>query len=436
LRGAIAWSYELLDGRDQRLFACLSVFIGGAGLEAAEAVCKPEAGDVLTGLESLVDNSLVSQTEGAAGRPRLRMLETLREFAGERLRELGRDAEVRRRHGEWYADLAERLAPTIMGPEQRRVLDLLEEEHDNLRSAISWSIQNDRADLAMRLTSRLWRMWQMRGHLDEGLKRAIAALAMPGAEESPELRADALEAAGGLAYWLGDIPQIKRWYEEALAARRALGDPNAIAEALYNLAFAFAYGKVDIPPEDLERARRLSEEALDLFRRQGNASGEARALWQLATVLGFTGDYAAVEEKASRAEAIFRELGDRYYLGWTLWSVGVARVALGRFQEAHPPVRESLQIFAEADDVSGYVGLLDLAATIAFEEGDRERAAILSGGVASLERATGMDAGFYSRFMLGFEPTPLQTAPDTAQRWEEGAAMDPASIIAYAIEGL
>jgi predicted ATPase/class 3 adenylate cyclase len=436
LRGAIEWSYDLLEEPDRRLFACLSVFVGGGALEAVEAVGSAVEGiDALTAIGSLVDHSLVRQSEGVADEARFGMLETIREFALERSQASGRHAELQRRHAEWFAELAEGLASRIMGPHQRDALDRLELEHDNFRAAMSWAIEADRPDLALRLGSRLWRMWQMRLHITEGRERLRQALAMPRSGQYPALRADALEAAGGLAYWGGDVPATRDWYDQALEARRALGDPDAIAEALYNLSFAFSYMKPNVAPEDLATARGLAEEAMELFRERGNASGEARTLWMLASVDAVTGDFEAMEEKASQAEEVFRRLNDRFYLGWALWSSGFARIGMGRVEEARRPLRQALEIFEDADDVSGSLTMAEMAAIIAFKGGDYVRAARLSGAIAQAEAATGLDINLFPRAVLGFDPRPLRGA-DTAAAWEEGTRMEMKEAIAYAKEAL
>jgi predicted ATPase/class 3 adenylate cyclase len=437
LRGAIEWSHDLLDEPDRRLFACLAVFVGGCGLDAVEHVCRDGLeGSVLDALESLVEKSLVRGADGTGGEPRFEMLETIREFAAERLLASGHHGELKDRHADWFAGFAERAAAGIMGPDQRDVLDRLEHEQDNFRAAIAWAMETDRADTALRLTSRLWRMWQMRLYINEGRERTRLALAKPGSQAYPDLRADALEAAGGLAYWAGDVPAAKSWYEQALEARRALGDRRALAQALYNLAYAFGYVKPDVDPEDLVAARRLADEALTLFHELGDESGEARTLFMLATVDALTGDYKAMEEKSARAERVFRRLEDHFHLGWALWSTVFARIAMGRPEDARRTAREALGIFTATDDLSGSVGILAMAAMIASRTGDRERAARLSGAVARAEGESGIGAYLFPRAVLGFDPDSLRTAPETADAWDEGARMDLDAVIRYARDGL
>jgi len=238
-------------------------------------------------------------------------------------------------------------------------------------------------------------------------------------------------------YWRGDVPRMRQSYEQALEARQALGDPDGIAEALYNLSFAFSYvARQGQEAPDVDRARELQEQALELFRQTVNRSGEGRALWALGATALAQRDFPTLERSGTAAEPIFRELGDRYYLGWSLWSMVVGRIALGRLDQARAPAREALQLFADADDVSGYAGLLDAAAIIAFREGDRQRAARLSGAVDELARTSGLDARTFGRTLLDFDADALASAPETRAAWQEGAAMERPALIAYGLEGL
>ncbi|HET8776035.1 MAG TPA: protein kinase, partial [Candidatus Limnocylindria bacterium] len=180
LRGAIAWSHDLLDEPERALFACLSVFVNGAGLDAIEQVCGSELSlDLLDVLTSLVEKSLVRQSVGVGGEPRFAMLETIREYAMEQALERGRWDDLRKRHAALFADLAEQAAGQVMGVEKRVWLDRLEQEHDNLRSAFGAAVAAGDAKTALRMASALWRFWQMRGYLTEGLEQVERALALP-----------------------------------------------------------------------------------------------------------------------------------------------------------------------------------------------------------------------------------------------------------------
>jgi len=232
LRGAIAWSHDMLEEPERALFASLAVFVGGAGLEAIERTCGDEVdGDMLDVLVSLVEKSLVRQSEGIAGEPRFGMLETIREFAMEQAVQRTVWPALRAHHAEFFTVLAERSAAEIMGSAKREWLDRLEQDHDNLRAALSWTVETRAAEMGMRLGSAIWRFWQMRGYLPEGLERLEQVLGLKESIRYPERRAEALSAAAGIAYWLAESDRSRQRYEEEIEVRRALGDRRGLAEA-------------------------------------------------------------------------------------------------------------------------------------------------------------------------------------------------------------
>ena len=206
LRGAIDWSHDLLTGAEQKLFRRLAVFVGGCALEAIEAVCNIENDlTVLETLESLVGKSLVKQTE-AHGEPRFAMLETIREYAGDKLIAAGDEERVRERHRDYFLALAEEAEPKLMGAEQAAWLQRLEEEHENLRAALDWSLAEAGSEGGLRLCGALQRFWLTRGHLSEGREWCVRVLGKAGAEERTPERAKALNAAGALAFFRATIP--------------------------------------------------------------------------------------------------------------------------------------------------------------------------------------------------------------------------------------
>jgi predicted ATPase/class 3 adenylate cyclase len=446
LRGAIDWSYDLLDDGDRKLFAGFAIFVGGAGLEAVEAVCDDPELDVLDHLASLVDKSLARRGETADGEPRFSMLETIRDYALEKLRDSGRHAEIAERHATWYLELAERAADAIMGADKRRWLDTLDVEHENLRAATTWATDAGRAEMAMRLVSALWRFWQMRGYLKEGLERTRAALAMPGAVELREGRARALDAAGGLAYWIGDGDVATAFYEQELALRRELGDRAGEAWVLYSLSFTYTYNdsarsaKGDIDKERLQRALDLVSEAVRIYDEIGDRAGRAQALWAESNVLWAldpeTNDEVFHEARRTAREALglFREIGDSFMIGWTCYTLALTAIRVHELDEARALLSEAIRIFDDAGDVTGYVLVLDGFAAIAFDEEDWERAARLSGAVSTLERRTGTGLAPLNRFLLRFEPDRLRDDPATAATWAEGERMTTPEAIAYALE--
>ncbi|HVM30025.1 MAG TPA: AAA family ATPase [Candidatus Limnocylindrales bacterium] len=257
LRGAIDWSYEMLEPPEQQLFERFSSFAGGAFLAEAEQVCGPAAevgGDMLDGLAGLADKSLLRVIVGGGEEPRFAMLATIREYAAGRLAERGKTSAVRDRHLRAYSALVERCAPMLLSREGADWHTRLEVDHDNLRAAFDWAVESQRVDAALGLVSGLWRFWQARGHLHEARRRAEKVLAMPGAGEQPaDVLAGAYGAAGGIAYWQGDFVAANRWYRQALRAAEATGDQAAIALASYNQGFAAL--EVEADQEDAIQGR-------------------------------------------------------------------------------------------------------------------------------------------------------------------------------------
>ncbi len=221
LRGAIAWSYDLLDEAGRRLLDRLSVFASGCDLEAVEAVCGPASeigGDVLDGLMALVDQSLVKVDEMGSGEPRFRLLDTIRAYAAERLEADGERDRIQGRHRDWYVDLVRRAATELAGAGQRPWLDRLEVEHDDIRAVLDRAVAVPDAPTAINVAFAMWRFWQKHGHLAEARLRLEAMADAPWSHDDPRLRARLLEALGGTCWWQGDIPAM------GAALQRGAGD--------------------------------------------------------------------------------------------------------------------------------------------------------------------------------------------------------------------
>jgi predicted ATPase/class 3 adenylate cyclase len=442
LRGAIAWSHDMLDEAERSLFAGLSVFVGGAGLDEIERVCGPEmSGEVLDALSSLVEKSLLRQPEDEGGEPRFVMLETIREFAIAQAVDRGRWEALRDRHLEVFASMAEGSGPLVMGSDKRRWLDRLEEDHDNLRAALSWAVERGQAEAALPMVASLWRFWQMRGHLVEGLERVEVALALPAAREHPQARADALSAAAGLAYWLADTERARALYQEEIAAREELGDRRGLAEAHYGISFTWSV--MDL--EDRATSSRAEEHvglALAIFKELGDASGIGRCEWALANVFWGTLRIDAAREHGSHALEVFRSIDDRFMVGWSSYTLGLAAITTDHIEGGVPEARaeagrllaDALRIFDDAEDLSGYALVLDTLAVLAVRDGDRERGARLAGAVGMLERASGTGLNVWNRKLVGYDPQELRNDPSLADAIAAGEAMTTAEAVAYALE--
>jgi predicted ATPase/class 3 adenylate cyclase len=434
LRGAIAWSYDLLDDGLKRLFARSAVFNGGAMLEQLEAVCGPASdigGEVLERTSELLDNSLTRQLE-AVGEPRFRMLVTIRDFAIERLDASDEAESIRQRHVATYLALAERVAPEIQGNEGRRWLDLLELEHDNMRAALDWAIGHGRVDDASRLVFALWRLWQVRGYLREGLAWVERVLALPPADARLRLRA--LEAAGGLAYWLGELSPTERYYREAYDQSGVLGDAAERAKAAYNLSFVYL-----LRESEHDSGKALLEEALAILRKSEHQDRAAigRAAWALGAVYGEGPDRTREEyllslKLAQEALDQHRALGNRFDIAWDLHSTGLGAMHLGELDRAERDWRESIQMFVEAGDSSGIVLLLSDFSELARFRGEIERQDILVGAWTAMSKRTGVGLASLWGTTEG-RVLATDIPPERGPALERGLAMQTEEALAYAL---
>jgi predicted ATPase len=357
LRATLRWSYDLLDAGEQALLRMLAVFAGGWTLEAAEACCSTAgdpSGSVLQRLASLVDKHLLWTAVGegvpAAGavEPRFRMLETVREYALERLGERGEAAQARQRHAACYLALAERAESEFWGPRQRDWADRLDREHDNLRAALQWAQENGGdttnrgGEIGLRLVGALWRYWLFRGRLREGqewLERCLAMAEGDGDAEQVAVYAKVLQGAGAFARNLGDNDRAATLFEASVTLYRGLGDTRGLASALGYLAAA---GPLD--HGDRERARTLFEESLALWRELGNVGGIAYALSNLGQLAFDEGEEARAGTLFRESLSHFRALGDARGVASALENLGCIAHRQGALQEAAVLLEESLSL--------------------------------------------------------------------------------------------
>jgi predicted ATPase/class 3 adenylate cyclase len=432
LRGAIDWSYHLLEDPERRLFARLATFSGGGTLEAIEAVCDPDLGaSVLDLLGSLVDESLLRRTETPSGEVRFQMLETIREYATERL-DAETDAEdVRRRHAEYFLSLATRAEPHLVGAEQKEWLDRFDRDHDNIRAALKWTIQAGEVRAGQEAAAALWRFWHQRGHLAEGRKKLEHLLEAAGGEERTLQRFKALTGAGGLAYWQNDYQATERFYSEALDIARGLDDPRSIAEALFNLSFLDRIRGED--EEGMAKLRTVHEMATSL----GDQQLAADSLWIL-------GNRELREDRpevglpmVEDALAIYRDLGNLFATADSVSGVGSYYRRIGETETARAMQREALEMFVEVGNPTGIAMVLEEIAMIETVEGRHERALRLAGAAAALKDDIGGGApAELMRSGESFEESNRNLDPDTARRaWDEGREMGLDKAVAYSLEG-
>ena len=431
LRGAILWSYDMLDEGPRRLLARVSVFARGGNLEQLEPVCGPSediGADVVDALDQLADQSLLRRLPDF-DEPRFLMLQTIRDFAAERLEESGEAHLIRDRHVKAYIALAQQAQPLLFGPRRKEWLDRLEDDNDNFRAALEWTVASGDARSAMELSAGLWRFWQMRGHLHEGRRRMDGVLAMRDSGEFPKERLAALEAAGGLAYWQAEMQVAQRFYDECLELTRNLGDDRALANALYNAAFPRVVSRVAIA-----EARPMLEEALPLYRKIGDQTGIARVLWGIGNALFFAKEYTNARPVLEEAVALTRKLDDQFGLGWSVHTLGLVTFNLGDVERARASWIEAIQLFAAGGDVPGIVLQLDNLSALARHEGDFLRAGRLWAAASAHQVSSGTGLGRLLREEEGRSGREGLNDDEAARAWTEGQAMSLEQAVAYALE--
>ena len=448
LRGAIAWSYDLLDEGGRRLLDRLSVFASGCDLASAEAICGPAAdigGEVLDGLMALVDQSLVKVEEMPDGEPRFRLLDTIRAFAAERL-DAADDADiVRARHRDWYVALVERAAAELSGGDQRRWLDRLEVEHDDIRAELDRAVAIPDPPIAIGLGFSMWRFWQKHGHLAEARRRLEAMAAAPWSKDDPRLRAKLMEALGGTCWWQGDLAAMGVRYTEALELWLAIGDEAEIANAYYNADFQYTVpeptASADAAPDpDAERlGLGYLERARDMYHSVGDRRGEANTRWGIGNYRYFRGLPGSGVEEFRVALEMFREVGDMTMEAWSLHMLGTGLLRSGEVEEARTHIVHAMRDFHAAGDAAGVTLTLDDLSAVTVVEGDFPRAARLRGAARNLTRetGTGLAAFVEDTFEAGVRPGVRAhlSEEDLARYGAEGAAMTLDEAVAYALEG-
>ena len=437
LRNTIAWSHDLLDEHERRLFRHLSAFVGGWTVEAAEAVCDlGDPGDLdvdlLDGLESLSSKNLVRRGEDSNGEARFWMLETIREYALERLEGSGDEAHVRRRHARHYLGMAERAAPELRGAEQGAWLDRLEAEHDNLRMALRFSVEEDEAEIGLRLGGALAHFWEVRGHRTEGRARLADVLHLSGTRSHPWLRAKALCEIAFLTSDRGDRAAARVLSEESLAIMRELGDRRGVATSLDGLAW------IANDLGDFSTGRALHEESLAIMREVGDRRGIALALSGLGYIASVQRDHVAARVLTEESLAIMRDFGDRREVARTLAHLGAVAIDQRDHDRARGLLVESLAIARELADPRAVIDGLEASAYLAVAVGRADHAARLQGAAEALRETIGVPLSPSERALYEMTTlTPVRAAQGEhgiASAWAEGRAMTLEQAVAYALD--
>jgi predicted ATPase/class 3 adenylate cyclase len=422
LRSLIDWSYDLLHDPARQLLQRLSVFSGGWTLPAAERICAGGGMDeieVLDQLTSLADKSLVA-TNPLDGDTRFRLVETVRQYAREKLLEGAHAAAVRARHLDYFLSLAEEAEPKLQGAEQASWLRRLEQEHDNVRAALEWSLATRGERHGLRLCGALQRFWITRGHYTEGRGWCARVLETAGAESPTLLRAKVQNCAGLLAYHQVDFVAARASLEESLALRRQLGDRRGVGISLNNL------GMVALDQRDLPAARRMHEESLAIARELGNRNGIARSLGNLGMVASEQRDFETARTLFDECLSIMRELADREGIAIALHSLGGNAYEQANYAVAYARYNESLAILHELGHRGRMAYTLEELGAVVAAQGDVPRAAQLWGAAQRLREEVGSpapaeDSAFEAR--VDAARATLHDDPAFDLAWQEGRAL-------------
>jgi predicted ATPase/class 3 adenylate cyclase len=444
LRGAIAWSYELLDEGHKEFFRRMSPFVGGRSLEALEAVCNYDGDlqvDVFEGVETLLSSSLIQQREGSEGEPRFVMLETIHEYAREKLHDSGEGQALHREHSLYFMKLAEEAESQLTGARQVEWLARLEYEHDNMRAALRWARESNQAEVGLRLAGALSQFWNMRGYLSEGREQLAGVLALEGAGSSIAMatralsaaKAKALSGAGNLAWNQGDYGSTRLLHEQGLDMSRELEDRAGMALSLSYL------GRVAQTEGNHVSVQPLFEESLAISRDLGDKRGSAMALMYLGIEAFMQGDYAAARPLYEESLGLFGEVGDNWVGAVAIFNIGQVAHREGDDKRAEELYAQALSIFREVGDRRQLASALWGFGGAAGTSGRPERGARLLGAAEALREVIGSvlepeDQIEYDRDVSIIRDQMSQEA--CAKAWAEGRAMSMEQAIEYALEAV
>jgi predicted ATPase/DNA-binding XRE family transcriptional regulator len=381
----IAWSHDLLELDEQRLFRRLAVFVGGWAIEAAEAVGTTDGhgpADALEDVASLLDKNLVRAMESAGETTRFTLLETIREYAQERLVEYGEHAAIQQRHAEYFLARAEHAETQLFGADQAIWFFHLEQEHGNLRAALQWFLDRHKHESAARLAGALAWFWLIRGYLTEG-RSWLARTLVEADEISLIVRAKADLGIGMMAWAQGDYRQAAPWCEESLARYRQTGDRRGVAMALNYVA------RIALERAEYDRTTEACEEAVRVFAAIDDPWGVDFTDAMLGRVAWARGDHAIAKGIFEEHVRTTRARGDRRGMGFNLSYLSGVALDCGEWSRAEQLASESLDCFQAIGDKRGMGYALMFLASAAREEGDHERANALYAECLALLRDFG-----------------------------------------------
>jgi tetratricopeptide (TPR) repeat protein len=384
----------------------------------------------LEGIEALLDASLVRRGDPMGGPDRFEMLQTIREYGLEQLEHGADAAEIHRRHAHFFLELAESSEAGFRGPDLERLMGLFHVEHDNLRAALMWALDQDQGDVALRLVSALWRFWHLHGDLASGRRWVEQALALPSAAPRSRVRAKALLAAGSLAYWQLDERAMSSRYQNALAMFEELGDEAGITAARYNAAFGLGIeGRLEEAIEMLLSIRAP-------FEKLGDRRAVADSLFALGVMYWLRGDSRMARETGEEALTIHQELGDLFGIVGSLYVVGRAAAQLDDLDTAEAHFIQILAIDEAVGERTGLALSLDALADLEISRGNLVRAMRLAGASEVIKEGVGGQAP--PDLIALLDPRerarPLMSEQEIEKAWEQGRRMSLEQALAYARE--
>jgi predicted ATPase/DNA-binding CsgD family transcriptional regulator len=421
LENTIAWSYDLLDAQEQRLFRQLSVFVGGCTLAAAEAVAiGTDAAilPVLDGVASLLDKSLLLSVGQEEEEPRIRMLQTIREFGLERLHEHGEAEVCQRAHALYYLTFIEQAEPQLKGGQQTIWLVRVEHEQENLRTALTWLVEQKETELAMRLCAALGWFWYLRGHWSEGRRWLATTLSLPQTEKPTVVRANVLKHAGNLALYQNDYASARSLLDECVALCRTLIMQSELANALTILGWL-----LHLQGED-EIARPVLEESEVLCRRPGSTWELTYLLRQRGVIAWDQGDLAQAAACAQEGLTLARRLGDKFLIARTLSILCSVATRRGDLAQATTLAREALTFAREVGHKSMIATTLQNLGYLLALQGDLEQGVVLTQEGLTLFRDLG-DKLYITVALqsLGFTLSLQGNVTQAAAAFQEGLAL-------------
>jgi predicted ATPase/DNA-binding NarL/FixJ family response regulator len=472
LRDAIDWSHSLLTDEEARVFRQLGVFVGGFSLESAQAIVGAEdEHQLMDAVQSLLNKSLLRlepDAAGVSGEPRFGMLETLAEYALEKLEEHGESEQVLRRFTAYVIQLAEQADPHLFRRGSQDWLARLEQEHDNLRRALRWCLETRRIEAGFRLATALWWFWAPGGHVAEG--RMVLEQLLGAASRPTRRRAGALHALGSLAFYQGDLIEARRIHEEELAIQRSLGDQPGVLAALESLALvdvrlgypvqareyleeALRIGRelggqsvlftlinlsnVAHEEGDLVRARGMLEEAVAVLRAGEPIQNLSFALLNLGIVARDQGDISNAQAYLEESLAVAERIEQQHMAALCLVNLGSVAAEQGRLEEARSRFERGLHLLAQIGDRGASAAALERCAEVAVAQGQYARGLQLAGAAAAVRQTSGLLLlpRALQQFESRMEPARRALgATVAAEAWAAGMRMSLDEAVARAVE--